>query len=130
MRGQRSSALARRESDRRLPRRYDETFRQDALALIYRTNRSLPSLAKDLGVPHTTLHNWYRSDMAKKGKGGKKPSRGVTASAALRHEVETADEKLARLESENAALRRENDDLKMDRAILKKAAAFFAKESE
>ena len=49
-------------------RRYDETFRQDALALIYRTHRSLASLAKDLGVPHTTLHNWYRSDMAKKGK--------------------------------------------------------------
>jgi transposase-like protein len=34
------------------------------------------------------------------------------------------------LERENAALQKENDTLRMDREILKKAAAFFAKESE
>lgn len=42
---------------------------------------------------------------------------------------ETPEQRVARLERENAALRRENDTLRMDREILKKAAAFFAKES-
>jgi transposase len=44
--------------------------------------------------------------------------------------VEDADQKLKRLERENERLRKENDSLRMDREILKKAAAFFAKESE
>jgi cell division protein FtsB len=44
--------------------------------------------------------------------------------------TETPQQKLARLERENAALRKEVDDLKLDKEILKKAAAFFAKESK
>lgn len=43
---------------------------------------------------------------------------------------ESAELKLARLERENQTLRKEIDSLRMDREILKKAAAFFAKESE
>ena len=43
---------------------------------------------------------------------------------------ESAEQRAARLERENQALRKENDSLRMDREILKKAAAFFAKESE
>jgi transposase len=43
---------------------------------------------------------------------------------------ETAEHRAARLERENARLRKEIDQLRMDREILKKAAAFFAKESE
>ena len=112
-------------------RRYDAAFRRDALALLERTGRSLKAVAEDLGVPHSTLHAWYTLDMAKQGKKLRKaPRTGRPASAALRQETETAEEKVARLEHEVAALRRENDELKMDRAILKKAAAFFAKESE
>lgn len=108
-------------------RRYDETFRQDALSLLRRSSRPMKAIAADLGVPQATLHSWYKADMAKKGK---KVSRKTTATAVLRQEVETPEEKLRRLEDEVIVLRRENDELKMDRAILKKAAAFFAKESE
>jgi transposase-like protein len=43
---------------------------------------------------------------------------------------ESAEQRAARLERENQSLREENDSLRMDREILKKAAAFFAKESE
>ena len=43
---------------------------------------------------------------------------------------ETLEEKVRRLERENLVLRKENDTLRMEREILKKAAAFFAKESE
>lgn len=82
----------------------------------------------DLGIPRATLHAWYKADMAKKGK--KVPRRVAATPVHVREETETAEEKVARLEREVIALRRENDELKMDRAILKKAAAFFAKESE
>lgn len=44
-------------------------------------------------------------------------------------ENETAEERLARAQAENIALRKRNAELETDKAILKKAAAFFARES-
>lgn len=108
-------------------RRYDHTFRQDALSLLRRTSRTMKAVAADLGIPQQTLHSWYKADMAKRGK---VVSRETKASAAKREGTETLEERLRRLEDENVVLRRENEELKTDRAILKKAAAFFAKESE
>ena len=43
---------------------------------------------------------------------------------------ETAEQRAERLERDNAKLRKQVEQLEMDKAILKKAAAFFAKESE
>jgi transposase-like protein len=63
--------------------------------------------------------------MAKKGKKVRSPGALPVRSP----ESETAEEKIARLEKENAGLRKQVDELEMDKAILKKAAAFFAKES-
>jgi transposase len=113
---------------------YSSEFIDDALKLLDRTNRSLPDVARDLGVPVATLRYWHLSKeasaMAKK-KGRRQPrARVVKAAAARAAAEETAEEKLARLEREMDALRKENDELRMDREILKKAAAFFAKESE
>ena len=107
-------------------RTYDESFRQDALALLRRSDRSIKGVAQGLGVPSATLRYWYKRDMAKKGR---KPSAVSPAPARDRTE-ETLEDKVARLEKENAALKRKTEQLEMDRAILKKAAAFFAKESE
>jgi transposase len=115
-----------RENKQQIYRRYDDTFREDALALLRRSNRSMREVCTDLGIPRATLHAWYKADMAKKGK--KVPRR--VAATPVGEETESPEEKIARLEQELVALRRENDELKMDRAILKKAAAFFAKESE
>jgi transposase-like protein len=108
--------------------RWDLTFRADALALFARGDRTMHKVAHDLGVPLSTFQHWYRSDMAKKGK--KKPPLSPAARSAVLSTNETADEKVARLEREVAALRARNAELEEDRAILKKAAAFFAKESE
>lgn len=103
-------------------RRYEEQFRQDALRLVARGDRSMRQIAIDLGIPYFTLHGW--SKMGRQRKGPKTaPARGVAAE-------ETSEQRLARVERENAALRKENESLKMDREILKKAAAFFVKESE
>ena len=107
-------------------RTYDETFKQDALALLRRSDRSIKALAESLGVPNATLRYWYKADMAKKGR----KSASVVKPPERDQRDETQEEKIARLEKENAALRKKNEQLETDRAILRKAAAFFAKESE
>jgi transposase len=104
---------------------YTPSFRQDAVALVHRSDRSVEDIANGLGVPSSTLRSWYDADMRKKGKG-----RGAAKLPVGDPAAESPDDKVARLEKEVAALQKENDALKLDRAILKKAAAFFAKESE
>ena len=115
-------------------KRYDDAFREQAVNLLDRTDRSLGEVASSLGVPYATLHYWYRQRMAKKRKKPGAASSSPTMNAASSPTTvaavpETLQQKLARLERENAALRKENEDLKLDRDILKKAAAFFVKES-
>jgi len=111
----------------RVQPRYTDEFKSDALDLLNRTGRSLPAVARDLGVSVGSLRNWYKDrEMAKKRKRlavrqGPGPVPGDDASV---------EERLKHAERENAALKREIESLKMDREILKKAAAFFAKESE
>jgi transposase-like protein len=47
-------------------REYDRTFKEDALALLRRSERTINAVARDLGVPPSTLDYWYKADMAKK----------------------------------------------------------------
>ena len=104
---------------------YSAEFRADAVELLRKTDRSLPTVADDLGVSCWSLRQWYRrAEMAK----GRKPGRASPRTAPPAEE--TPDERVKRLEREVTALRKENESLKMDREILKKAAAFFAKENE
>jgi transposase len=112
----------------RTHKKYDPTFRDDAVDLVRRSGRSIGAVASDLGIPEGTLWSWYyRAEMARKGKKvpGKRGSAMVVDPAA-----ESAEAKLLRLERENAQLRKEVDSLKMDRAILKKAAAFVCHERD
>jgi transposase len=103
---------------------YTDDFKSDALDALHRSDRSLREVANDLGISASALSSWYRKEaMAKK-----TTSHGKGRPAAPA--VETADQRLARLERENETLRKEIETLRMDREILKKAAAFFAKESE
>jgi transposase len=106
---------------------YTPEFRADAVAFLRRTDRPLHQVASDLGVSNVTLRDWYnRDEMAKKGK-----SKGAVKAVPFAVlQDESVKDRMARLERENAALRREVDSLRMDREILKKAAAFFAKEHE
>jgi transposase len=104
---------------------YTPEFRQDAIELMRRTDRTFKQVSEDLGVSSWTLRQWYKEvEVPKKSRKQRK------AEAAKFHGEETPEHKLARLERENAALQKENETLRMDREILKKAAAFFAKESE
>jgi transposase-like protein len=106
---------------------YTPEFRADAVALLRRSDRTLSQVADDLGVSKYALRDWYkREEMAKKSK---KRQEVPGSKATQEPQDETLKERASRLEREVAALRKENDSLRMDREILKKAAAFFAKEN-
>jgi transposase len=89
--------------------RYTLEFKQEAVRLV-RGGQSASSVAKSLGVSDQTLHNWLKAEAS----GGLREIIGKAVS------VEQME--LARLKSELAKTRIERD-------ILKKAAAYFARES-
>ena len=90
--------------------RYSQELRQQAVIMAIEEGFGVSETARRLSIPMKTLANWvaqYRQD--KQGFSGK-PS------------VSEHDAEMARLKKENALLR-------MERDILKKAAAYFARES-
>jgi transposase len=90
-------------------RAYPPEFRQQIVEL-YRAGRSTSELAKDFGPHPQSIRNWAacsKDDVGEDGKGA------LTAS-----EREELDR-----------LRRENRQLRLDREILSKAAAWFARET-
>jgi transposase len=110
-------------------RKYDLAFQADAVALLDRTDRSIRGVAEDLGVPLGTLYAWYSKAVAKRKKLADVESKPSSARMAAT-DPQSDKERIAQLERELAEVRKKNEQLEMDRAILKKAAAFFAKESE
>ena len=90
---------------------YSSEFKQDAVKLAVESDQSVAQTARDLGVNANTLYTWitkyHQPDSAPTNKG-----------AGEKHPYE----ELKRLRRENALLKEERD-------ILKKAAAYFAKNS-
>ena len=98
----------------RLPRaKYTKEFRVEAVALVEEGGMSVYAAAERLNMPHNTLDNWVKAKRA--GKLG---------------EVCKGHRPYSEAEVETARLRRELAEVKMERDILKKAAAYFAKESQ
>jgi len=90
-------------------RRFDRQFKLDAVRMIQDSERSVASIARDLGIHPNVLYKWRDQlladpDQAFPGKGKLKPE----------------DEELRRL-------RREVENLKEERDILKKALAVFSR---
>ena len=109
-------------------RTYPPEFRAEAVALMRRRDSPYTEISRELGVNYHTLRSWYIADVMGKKKG--KRSKNTLAPNGESPASETPEEKVQRLERENAKLRKQVERLEEDRAILKKAAAFFAKESE
>ena len=95
-------------------------YKADAVKLSQSGERTMAEVARDLGVPYWTIRDW-----CKKASVTKKPKATRIAAVA----GETPEQRFNRLEKEVGRLRKENESLRTDREILKKAAAFFAKES-
>ena len=92
--------------------KYTREFREEAIKLVTVEKLSVPEAARRLSLPKSTLGNWIRAL-----KAGRLGDIGKTYRPLTEMEIE-----LARVKKENAELR-------MERDILKKAAAYFAKES-
>jgi transposase len=97
-------------SARKTYRKVTKEFKQEAIRLSEQPDRTVSQVAAELGIPVNTLYRWRKESVVE----GPDAFRG-------RGRLRTA-------EAELAALRRENEVLRMERDILKKAAAWFAKE--
>ena len=91
-----------------MTKHYTEEFREEAVRLALECKQTRTQIARDLGVSTWTLGEWIRKHKEKTGEF--RPAKTET------------------LEEENRRLRRDIDRLKMERDILKKAAAYFAKD--
>lgn len=87
---------------------YPPEFRAEAVRLVRESGKSIQQVAADLGVSEASLRHWMRQAQI---DAGQRP--GLTS---------TEREELVRLRRENRILREE-------REILRKALAFFARET-
>jgi transposase-like protein len=109
-------------------RNYDKDFINDAVSLYEKSDKTFVEISERLGIPTATLRYWYYDRVGREKKKPKNKRAGEVPAVVVKEE--TAAEKIKRLERELATARRQIETLEEDRAILKKAAAFFAKESE
>jgi transposase len=90
-------------------REFSPEYKDEAVKLVINTGRAVATVARELGINEATLGRWVNSFKARQDAGD-----GALS--------ETERAELARL-------RKENSELKMDRAFLRKASLFFAQEA-
>ena len=95
---------------KRKRRAFTKEFKAETVRLVRDSGKSVGAVARELDLTETALREWVRQAEIDAGRG---------APGAL-----TTEER-----EELGRLRRENRTLRMERDILKKAAAFFAKEN-
>jgi transposase len=97
--------------EKRKRRSFTKAYKAEVVELIRKSGRSIGAIAKELDLTETALRAWVRQGEVDAGHG---PVGALTT--AEREEL--------------AQLRRRVKTLEMEREILKKATAFFAKESK
>jgi transposase len=90
-------------------RKYDEDFRQGAVALVVETGKPIAQVARELGVNEGTLGNWVAKARAAAGQDSGELSESERA--------------------ELARLRKENTELRMQRDVLKRSVALWVDEA-
>jgi len=95
-------------------RHFTDEFKQEAIALLVSSGRPLSQIASELGISPSMLRNWRNR------------SEGRNAGSTLRPIPAPAPHSAPDSGSEISRLRRENDRLRMERDILKKAVAIFS----
>src|SRR5215468_3193556 len=95
-------------------RHFTDEFKREAVALLVSSGRPLSRIASELGISSSMLRNW------RNGSGGRHagPARQPLPASAPHSASDSA--------AEISRLRRENDRLRTERDILKKAVAIFS----
>lgn len=93
------------------PSQYPPEFRAEAVELVKTSDRPRVEVARSLGISDNTLANWVAADREARSRAADPD--GLSESERV----------------ELARLRKENADLRLDREILRKAAAYFARET-
>jgi len=94
------------KAEKRIRRSYTEEFKRDAVALVKDQQYKITDAARSLDIQPDLLRRWKRE-----------------------FEAQDSGESLSKDEREELKrLRRENRELKMEKEILKKASAYFARE--
>ena len=102
-------------SQRVVRKRYPADFKAEAIRLVLEQGYTCSKAGKQLGVPHKTLANWVRPRR-------KQQQTTAIAEGVLKDDPAALRGRIAELEKQ---LRR----AEMEREILKKATAYFAKEN-
>jgi len=92
-------------------RRFSEEFKRDAVELVRTTGKPVAVIARDLGVGESSLGYWLTQDRKRRGDTAEQAPLSVDERAELRR------------------LRKRVVELEMEREILKRATAFWVKES-
>ena len=95
-------------------KKYDEEFKRDAVELSNRPNKTIKEVAENLGIPYGTLSRWRR-EYKDKGEFAF-PGHGK--------------QKLTPEQKEIKRLKKELNDTKEERDILKKAVSIFSKKTK
>ncbi len=91
---------------------FTKEFKEEAVKMVMEGGLNIPEVSRRLSIPKSTLAHWV-----------KKSKEGKLSDSSGRQKAVTGEQ------MELARLKREIVELKMERDILKKAAAYFAKES-
>jgi transposase len=91
---------------RRARRQFTQAFKDEAVTLVQKSGKTLPQVARDLDLTESALRNWVERAQPR--------GAGTNVSDAEQQELQQ--------------LRKEVRVLRMERDLLKKWAAFFAKE--
>jgi transposase len=95
-------------------RQFTDEFKREAVALLAGSGRPLSRIASELGISPSMLRNW------RNGSGGRD-------AGSARHPIPaSAPDSAVDPAAEISRLRRENDRLRSERDILKKAVAIFS----
>jgi transposase len=97
------------EGEKKRRRKFDKEFKIQAVKLLLESGKTVEEVAADLGIYHGNLTRWKRE---------------------YRRDAEEAFPGMGKLKPEDEELRRlkkENEDLRQEREILKKALAIFSK---
>jgi len=89
-------------------RKYTDEFKDEAVKLVTEQRYKITEAARNLGIHDSILRRWIKD---------RSPDTNHSSASTVK------------LQAELKRVKRENERLRMEREILKKAAAFFAKES-